>query len=174
MPKEEVAVFDQEALKKRVTETIQTQFGMMIPEKEWTALVEKEVKAFFEAEGADLLIGEEREDIRKTGYYAERVKTTVRCACSPFRAIVWDYLREITRTKVETLLQGEKLKSVISSTWEGEYEHVEAELGTMLEKTLEGLIPEMLKQMFRGIVGQGAEMIKEQIRIHLANQSNQF
>ena len=92
--KKEVALFDPERLKKDLQARVRDQFLQVIPDEQWDAMIEGEIKGFFENE-RDLTIEEEEQE--KTNQYGGGTgyKSTfdrLKVKGTPFRALVYGAL----------------------------------------------------------------------------------
>ena len=144
-------VFDADALKKRVAESVAASFGMLVPQQQWDALVEREVKAFFE-EPVQWKLSEER-------YYADSTNV-LKVATTPFRLLVWERVAKLCREEISKALDSGKLRTWAADGTSG----AEQKLGELLERKLEQLAPLMVVHFFRAEMATVAEDLKNNIR----------
>lgn len=158
-----IAPFDPDALKKRVSETIQASFGALIPEATWQAMVEKEVKAFFEDPGAEWVV------TQINGSYQRDALHTLQTRMTPFRRLVWEKVQGLCKAKIEELLTDGTLRGYVNNySYDGK--PVEVQLSEFLEKKLSELAPKMAETFFRGAFGVAVEQAKQEIRNEIAQR----
>lgn len=154
-------VFDPNALKQRISDGVRTAFGMMIPDEQFQALVEKEIAAFFDEDGLDYVF--EEVDKNPSSYNSskyERLKARV----SPFRLLVWKAVSEECVTRIKALTEDPEFKSRIDVLWkDGRDEHV-TQLTERQEKLLEQMAPTFVPMMFRHMFGSMLLQSHDQLR----------
>lgn len=146
-------VFDADALKRRVAESVAASFGMLVPQQQWDALVEREVKAFFE-EPVTWNLAEERI------YYGQAGVSVLKVATTPFRLLVWQQVAKLAREEISKVLDSGKLRTWAADGTSG----AEQKLGELLEKKLEQLAPLMVAAFFRQEMALVADSVKNNIR----------
>ena len=166
MPDTTIAPFDPDALKKRVSETIQASFGALIPESTWQAMVDKEVKAFFEEPGAEWIV-EKRGDGR---WNSTDTITTLQSKMTPFRRMVWEKVQELCKAKIESLLNGDTLRGYVDNYSGPDGRTTKVELSDYLEKKLVEIAPAMAVTFFRGAFGAAVEQAKQEIRTEISQR----
>jgi hypothetical protein len=130
----DIAAFDPAALKKRVAETVQVQFGMLIPEAQFTEMVNREIRAFFEDDHLNHV------EVFNNSYNSQSVKVR----CTPFRVMVWDRVHEILKKKLSDIIFGEQYVAQI-----GYNQEQRAQLSQEMEQVLERLVPKMMGEAMR-------------------------
>ncbi len=158
----DIAPFDPDALKKRVSETIQASFGALIPEATWQAMVDKEVKAFFEEPGAEWVVAQ------INGSYQRDALHTLQSKMTPFRRMVWEKVQGLCSAKIEAVLNNDTLRGYVDN-WSGpDGRTVKIELSDFLEAKLNEIAPKMATAYFRAAFGASVEQAKQQIRDEIA------
>lgn len=156
--------FEPDALKKRIAESVQVSFGMLIPESEWQKMVDKEVKAFFEEEGQ--FIWQRQEELKNSSYYGQsRYYETLKFGMTPFRQQVWECVNKLVKQQLETALNVESLRTMVH--WGNEQDK---ELSIYLESKLAELAPKMAASMFRTLFASAVEQVKNDIRNELVSR----
>lgn len=106
-----IETFDPNALKKRVQETIQASFGMMIPPEQFAKMVEEAVKEYFES--PQLMELKETEYIINPDAQSwnQRTGTKLRPAfmVSPFKYMVWVEVHKIARATLDQYLKNKEV-----------------------------------------------------------------
>lgn len=161
-----ITPFDPDALKKRVSETIQASFGALIPEATWQAMVDKEVKAFFEEPGVEWVVAEKHSG----GYGSQNTTYTLQSKMTPFRRMVWVRVSELCKAKIDNLLTGDTLRSHVNNYSGHSGRDAEVELSDYLEKKLNEIAPAMAVTFFRGAFGAAVEQAKHEIRNEIAQR----
>jgi len=162
-----VVQFNPEQLKARIAETVQSTFGMLIPQEQWEEMINKEVKAFFEHtkewEWESKIHSYSSSNYHNPKEYRETLKIHV----TPFRAEVWQAIREYLKSEIEKVLNNSNLKT--NTTWDGSNKGIEEFTSDYLNRKLEELAPSMAKAMMSNIFGEAVKEAKEQIRNELGN-----
>jgi hypothetical protein len=144
--------FNPKDLEKRVAETIQSQFGMLIPDDVWDAKVQAEIHAFFESEVT--FIWEER--VKDPNSYASGKLEQLSMKISPFRQIVWKHLTELVNKRLERFKQDPNYS--ITSYWDDNTTHYK--LSEHLDKKLEELAPKMAAKLFQDMFATSVQQAK--------------
>ena len=159
----EVTQFDPNALKKRVAETVQSTFGMLIPEDKWNSMVEQEVVAFFETE--ENLVWQRREEHTNDPwckkYYHELIYSM-----TPFRLMVWQALKEQITERFKKVIDDDKFRSYVTFSQDGE----ETEITAWMEKKLEEIAPKMAAAMFKNVFAAAVDQAKNEIKQEMTNR----
>ncbi len=174
--KQEVALFDPEKLKKDLQARVRNQFLEVIPDEQWDALIEKEIKGFFENE-RDLTIEEEERETkdsygRGTGYKSTFDRLKVKG--TPFRALVYDALVPMVKERIGKALAEDQFKVHFQKGWvdwvsdqhgvTGANGVTEVDyLGIFMRQQLEKMVPAMVTQMFKGIFAGAAHAVSDAI-----------
>lgn len=159
-----IAPFDPDALKKRVSETIQASFGALIPEATWQAMVDKEVKAFFEDPGAEWTI------TTINASYQRDALAILQSKMTPFRRMVWEKVQELCKAKIEALLNGDTLRGYVDNYSGPDGRTTIVELSNYMEAKLVEIAPKMAVTFFRGAFGAAVEQAKNEIRNEIAQR----
>jgi len=164
MSAEAPVIFDQDALKKRVSESVSSSFGMLIPAEQWQAMIDREVKAFFDTE-IKYEFTKAVSDNRSSWSSGPDVYA-LRMGITPFRQMVWAKVQALCVAQIETILSSEKFMGCITEAWgSGSYE---IQLNEVMEKKLLELAPKMAAEFFRtgfaSALGSIKETIKQEIR----------
>ncbi len=163
-----IQVFDPAALKKRVSDSVTATFGMMIPETEWQALVEREVKAFFEEPSTPFTIVEQK----IAGSYGSRdtVGHELHTKLTPFRALVWKACSDRCMDEIKKALDGDGLKLIVEKEWQyptnggsGQEVTKNVVMGEILGKKLEEIAPKMVMSLFRDMFVAAASQAKYEL-----------
>lgn len=106
----DLAAFDPNALKKRVTDAIQTNFGMLVPAEKFQEMVDAAVMEFFER---DVLweFGEVSYVINpKEPSYNQRTgtKTMPKTGIPPFKMMVWNEVKKICEAELKRYFENEE------------------------------------------------------------------
>ena len=134
--------FDANALRQRVADTVKTTFGMLIPEEQWKAMVEREVKAYFEEEAMWSII-EQPKGNRYDSPTFEHVTRKI----TPFRVAVWEAVHVVVKPMLHELLNEDSIKAQIHH--HNGYIPTSATIGEKLKPILESLVPQMANEMFK-------------------------
>lgn len=161
----DIVQFDPEALKKRVAETIQVSFGMLIPAEQFNAMVEKEVKAFFEQETTEWIVAE-KASVSWDRNGSAQLKTTL----TPFRRLVWEKVQELCKAKLNEHLSSDQFKAYLSTSYSYSTDtqgrgvntpsSLEIELGKYFEAVMPAMSQKMAEAFFRGMFAGAAEQAK--------------
>lgn len=157
----EVQQFDVSALKQRVAESVQSTFGMLIPEDQWNALVAKEVSAFFDEE-KEMKI----QEVSIDGSY-NRSKGVILQGMTPFRNLVYQEINNIVQQKVKDQFNNKEW--LATQTWTNNMPT--GQLGTALESKLEAMAPTMVAEMFRGVFAMASISAKNEVLASLGNRN---
>jgi hypothetical protein len=117
MNSNQLQTFDANALKKRISETVQGTFGMLIPQEQFEALVKQHVSEFFEREEFfDVFEVTGSKDL----YGRNNDKLKLRKAMTPFKAQVWEHCAHISRVALNEYFERESnvLKDKMMSMFE--------------------------------------------------------
>jgi|SRR5271170_380828 len=156
-------VINMETFKKRVSDTVVAQFGSLIPEEQFTAMVDKEIKAFFEVEALQTISP-------KTDSWGHQTKEhELTTKCTPFRAIIWRQLFDLVAKRFEGIHHD--LEFRVSQQWgvPGFENQAKIELSEELEKRLVAHTPKMMAELLRNIYGGVINDIKTQIANDMRN-----
>ncbi len=173
--KAEVAVFDPEKLKKDLQARVRNQFLEVIPDEQWDAMIEKEIKGFFENE-SDLTIEEqEREKTNEYGhgYGYKSTFDRLKVKGTAFRALVYDALVPLVKERLGKALSEDQFKIHFQTGWKewidsqglsqpNQVTEVEY-LGLFMKEQLEKMVPAMVTQMFQGIFAGAAHAVSDAI-----------
>lgn len=172
-----IEVFDPSALKKRVSDSVTATFGMMIPETQWAAMVEREVKAFFEEPTSPFSITEER--VKDGSWGSEKIVSHhLTTKLTPFRALIWKQCSDMCIAQIQAALHGEGLKCIVKKAWEyptsgGQGIEVikEVELSDMLVRKLEDLAPKLVAKLFESMYAGAVLQAKNDVLQELSNKA---
>jgi len=155
---QELQAFDPLAWQKRIAETVQQQFGMLIPAEAFDTMVAKEIHAYFEEE-KQLIIREE--PVAQTWGSSKTARTYA--SMTPFRRRVWEAIDAMVGVNLDATLSGETFKALVATTYSDNGERTHADLSAMLERKLEELAPKIMAEMFRGMFGQAVVRAKQEV-----------
>lgn len=147
-----------QAFKERVAESVRASFGMLIPEEDWQAMVDKEVKAFFEDTETHIELMEKHNGY--VGYGSATKKVLVADGLTPFRVLIWEQLHRLVKPKITEYFDTHE-------DWvtTPEFENGQAALSKMLEKKLDDMVPLLVKAMFSGLIHAAkTEMVSDMNR----------
>lgn len=162
MADNDIVKFDMDDLKKRVTESAVANFGMLIPEDTFAAMVNKEIKAFFEETSMQIVF----EQIN-TGSYHTPLRENTKLLCTPFRLMVWRQMLKIGHTKILAVFDSEAFK--VNLAYSGTSEPVatlSAEMEAVLVKMVPQFMAEQMRNSFGSMVNQAKEEVLKSIRPH--------
>jgi len=86
-------------VQEKIKESVKVQFFNMLPDEAFQAMIEKEIAAFFEVQGAEFTL--------KGGSY-DRQKLIAEI--SPFRLMVWEQVKTLTAIRMKTVLESDEFK----------------------------------------------------------------
>ncbi len=152
-------VFDQAALKQRITDSVQASFGMLIPAEQFKAMVDKEVKAYFEED-----IGFRVESVA-SGWGRDSHHDLV-ARMTSFRRAVFDAVSAQVKVLLEKELNGDRFRAIVAGQYGG---GEAAELSTMLTAKLDDIAPKMASTMFRDLFAGAVCQAKADIQ-HLISE----
>lgn len=155
-----ITQFDPVALQKRVSESVQSQFGMLIPQDAFDAMVAKEVRAYFEDE-KEFIVREEAKN-EQSYYHGPRVVRTY-ASMTPFRRQVWTAIDELMGKMLSEKLNSDGLKAHVMQVWNDNDVAVEVELSDRLERMLEKMVPKMAAEMFKGMFAEAVMRAKSEV-----------
>ena len=158
-----------QAFKERVAESVRASFGMLIPEEDWQAMVDKEVKAFFEDTKTHFELIDKHNGY--VGYGSASKKVLVAEGLTPFRVLVWEQLHKLVKPKITEYFNTHEDWMTCP-----EFETGQAALSDMLEKKLDDMVPLLVKSMFKGLIHAAKnEMVSDlNNRINSGQQLGEF
>lgn len=83
----------------KIKESVKVQFFDLLPDEAFQKLIQEEINAFFEVEG--------KEYVLKSGSYGN---STLVAKISPFRVLVWDQVKELTKDRINQILDSPEFK----------------------------------------------------------------
>ena len=156
----ELKPFTPEQLQERITNTVRANFGMLVPDEQFNALVEKEINAFFDEKTVFEWEG------KKVGYWNDaKLEQTTRVKMSPFRYQVWGEIRKQINDKISRVFMSPEFMAHITQGWNmNNNQTIDAVLSDMLNKKLEELAPKMAASMFQQMFVQAVDTAKMDIK----------
>lgn len=139
-----------ESVKNRIKET----FVGMIPEDEWQGLVEKEVKAFFDQPVKMEITKESAPPVGGAWYGSNYFVAT--SEQTPFRAIVWEYCKEMTYETLKERIN----KEFFNNTWSPS----EEDLSEKMREFIKESAPHAMAAFFQQIILNQSAMFQSQIQ----------
>lgn len=96
-----LATIDQNAFRKRVEDHILNTFGSLIPEDQFKAMIDSQVKDFFDTKQV-IQVVERQEEVKDTrGYYSGTRKwMELSVPITPFQQMVWSVLMKLVDEKL--------------------------------------------------------------------------
>jgi hypothetical protein len=165
----EIKTFSPDQLQDRITETVRSQFGMLIPEEQFNELIKKEIKEFFETEVA---YDWEVRQVDNWSNHTRREK--LKLNITPFRQQVWSEVRKLVDNHIQTTITtGDFETNIISSINVDNESIVETHLSAMLETKLQEIAPKMASAMFKDMFGQAVINAKAEI-VSESQNNNQY
>ena len=162
--------FKPEQLQERITETVRTNFGMLIPDDQFQALVQREIQAYFD-EATEVNWVTERSDNR--GYFSNNDLLKIKLKMTPFRFQVWSEIRKLMDSKIEMLFNTELSATTTQVCDNYGNQTMEAYLSDRMEKMLQKLAPKMAEQMFSVMFVDAVNAVKADLKNELANSMQQ-
>lgn len=89
----------------KIKEQVKVQFFNMLPDDAFQKLIDAEINAFFEVKGAEYTIK------NASGYNRDKLVAET----SPFRVLVWDQVRELTKARMKVVFESEEFKQACMS-----------------------------------------------------------
>ncbi len=170
MPPDSPVVFDQAALRKRVTETVTASFGMMIPEDQWQSLVEREIKAYFEEPTDMVFVEGEAPTMHWGNAVGQARRDAFKARMTPFRLLVWTAVTDHCHAHLQGLLGGEKFRAMMNTVYGNGDQTVEVQMSEWMGKKLEQLAPKMAMHFFAQALVMATDEAKNRIRSELAGR----
>lgn len=154
-----VMAFDPAALKKRVAESVQSQFGMLIPAEQFDAMVAAEIKAYFETETQHRVLTEEQGEY---SYNGRQKVNVVYVTMTPFRQQVREAIAKQVAQLIQNHFNTDKFRATVDSVWNSENQNqgYEAKMSDMLERKIDEIAPKMASSMFRELFVSAVERAK--------------
>ncbi len=158
----DVVEFNMDALKKRITEQVQANFGMLIPQDKFTEMVNKEIKAFFEVDDLQLFASTERRE--EGGWSRHSFIENWKVKCTPFRLLVWMEVHKIIEKQLSATFNDPKFMAMTG------YDNTAqtAQLSEEMDKKLQAMAPKMMadliKNSFAAMVNQAKFEIMESLK----------
>lgn len=154
-----VEKFDPSKLMDGVRDRVKATFVSLIPDDQWEKLVEKEVNAFFETKVPMKVTEETRID----GSWWGTKYLVVETEQTPFRAIVWQYCKDMTYS----VLKEHITKEFFNNTWNPSPENISEGMKKMVEETA----PQAMLEFFKMTVFSQMPMIVDHVN---RQQSNSY
>lgn len=89
----------------KIKEQVKVQFFNMLPDDAFQKLIDEEINAFFEVKGAEYTVKQSR------GYNGDKLVAEL----SPFRALVWEQVRELTKARMKVVFESEEFTQACAS-----------------------------------------------------------
>jgi hypothetical protein len=83
----------------KIKESVKVQFFNLLPDEAFQKLIQEEINAFFEVKNEEYVL--------KSGSYNN---STLVAKISPFRVLVWDQVKELTKVRMKELLESPEFK----------------------------------------------------------------
>lgn len=158
-------------IKEKIVERVKVSFFEMLPDDQFTKMVNDEIKAFFEATVEEFSIKEIDSNKNAWASRLDKVKLTV--PVSPFRAIVWNQCHELVNTKLDDVFKDDGFYAVLNNVWnDGNVMTTRADLSEKMKEELGKRATELaatfFSRMFADAFGQVSipliQTVKDQIR----------
>lgn len=175
-PKKEVEVFDPQRLKKELQARVRDQFMQVIPDEQWDAMIEAEIKAFFTAE-TPFSITEHERDAGGDSWGSRRIEKYIALLAegSIFRQLVFQALTPLVRKRIEAVINDEKFCAESLSGFDGttglEMDDGVTKLSDWYRELLTELAPKMAEAMFASVFTKTAQNTRNLL---LAQANDQF
>ncbi|WP_396180189.1 hypothetical protein [Flavobacterium sp.] len=88
-------------VQEKIKESVKVQFFNMLPDEAFQAMIEKEIAAFFEVQGAEFTIKRGSSSYDHAKLVAE---------VSPFRIMVWEQVKTLTTARMKDVLESEEFR----------------------------------------------------------------
>jgi hypothetical protein len=151
----EITKFDGKDLEKRVTDTIQATFGMLIPDDVWESKVQAEILAFFEED----IEFSWSECYKKEGYSSSSKVQVLSTKITPFRQMEWAILQQMAEKRLNEAMCDPDFNVV--SSWDSGT--IKYSISEMLNTKLDELAPKMAKELFRDMFGSAVVSVKQAV-----------
>jgi hypothetical protein len=156
-------------LKKRVTETVRASFGMLIPETEWQAMVDKEVLEYFNAD-AEFVVVELHEEVTEKAStwsthqrtFDKKVGVGLAKQMTPFKVQVYAEVSKLVRKKLETFLSSGEFKTEVMTLYD-DNSPVCTELSAEMDKRLEKMALSMAAMALRDTFANSVVAARNQL-----------
>lgn len=149
--------FDPKALQEKVSSVTKNAMFTLMPDEQFEALVQKEIKAFFEEESKKVEITKQHSG------YNQPNRFSVAATVTPFRAMVWSILVQEYSTKLAEFKESEQWKTGLTQVWEGNKQVWEGTLDEAMQKRFEAMSLNMAQSMFQNMMLSAVEQIKLQM-----------
>lgn len=114
--------FDASALKKRVSETIQSNFGMLIPQEQFSKMVDEAINEFFTSPSITEMREIEYIVNPEESSWQQRRGTKLRlgCAIPPFKYMVWCEVHKIAKQELNACLsdKSQAIKELVAKAFD--------------------------------------------------------
>lgn len=104
----QVQEFDPHAFKNRVKAHITNSFGSLLPEAQFTAMIEAEIKEFFETP-RELIF----EELNRSGW-SQGEKIAIKSALTPFQQMVWRELTKLVSARLDKYMKDDNTLNPIN------------------------------------------------------------
>lgn len=157
--------FNMGDLKKRITEQVQANFGMLIPPDKFAEMVNTEVAAFFEVSDLTLFSRTERKegsDWNRATYTEDwKIKAT------PFRVLIWLEVNKLISESLKAHFASEAFKVHIPYSYDqNQSTQLSDEMEARLVKMVPTFMAELMRNTFGSMVLRAKEEILQSIRPH--------
>lgn len=163
--------FDPSALKKRVSETIQTNFGMLIPEEQFSKMVDSAIQEFFTDPSITELREVEYVINPQANSWEQRKGTKLRlgCAIPPFKYMVWCEVHKIAASILDQVMKDKvaEVRARVTSVFDV------SSVADIAEKSSEAIVDSVAKAQRAQAVANALEMFKVNL-VSVFNQAGAY
>lgn len=144
--KKEITTFDPDVLKTKVTERVKAAIADLIPDAAFNAMVDREIKAYFE-EAVPLTFDKEEIKTDGGGWFSKVTgeKHSLRFQMTPFRAHVWKAVHQQVAKKIEAILS---MDYVGQAAFNGIGHNAQEAVGCKMKDIAQELAPIMVQHFF--------------------------
>lgn len=147
-----LALFDQAALKKRISETVQSTFGSLIPDAAFEQMVKNEITAFFEAKSVNVEVKKNQDYYGRTAY-----NTEVKEQITPFAQMVRAAFNEKVLKEVTDAMCGEEFSQ------QGYIRDGMSTPSSFAQRVLSELTPQIAGLLFGGVVDNLIQKMRSEL-----------
>lgn len=155
-------MYNKDDFQERVTDSVRSNIGMLIPEEEFDNLVQKEIKAFFEEELEHTTV-----DKKVTGYN-RKDKIIQSVKITPFRKMVWDEVERQLKSKLKDSFKESKVANAVDKFW-GDKNMDSFQWDEYVENLTKEIAPKMAEKMFERIVAEAVDISVREVQDNMRN-----
>lgn len=159
---DEVTVYKDEDFKERVSKSVRANIGMLIPEDEFDALVQEEVKSFFEEQHEHIVAEKETSGWKSKKRIIEAYKMT------PFRKMIWDEVKSQMKDKVKENFEESEVAKAVDSFWDRSNMQ-KFEWNEFVTELTKEVAPLMAEKMFERIVAEAVQVSSDEVLDKIQN-----